>query len=84
MKKNILVLSMLLAFAGILKAQVIEDFEVIKMNLMLGGANDSSMMTVVPNPDPTGINMSPWVVKYVRDKDGVPWGGFWSPLDCTH
>ena len=77
----------LLAFAGFSKAQVVSDFEVIKLNVMLGGGTDSSTMTVVPNPDPTGINTSNWVVKFVRDKDGVPWGGFWSalpvPVDVT-
>jgi hypothetical protein len=65
----------------------VSDFEVIKLNLMLGGAEDLSSMTVVPNPDPTGVNTSAWVVKFVRDKDGVPWGGFWSalpvPVDVT-
>ena len=42
-------------------------------------------MTLVPNPDATGINTSNWVVRYLRDKDGVPWGGFWSPtaVDVT-
>ena len=87
MKKNLLVFIMLLTMVGFLKAQVVSDFEVIKMNLMLGNAEDLSSMTVVPNPDPTGINTSNWVVKFVRDKDGVPWGGFWSsllvPVDVT-
>ncbi len=87
MKKILLMAVLLLAIAGYTKAQVIENFEVIKMNAMLGGTNDLSSMTVVPNPDPSGINTSKWVVKYVRDKDGVPWGGFWSalatPVDVT-
>ena len=59
---------------------VIEDFEHIPLNYMLGGAEDLSSMELVPNPDPTGINLSATVVKFVRDKDGVPWGGFWSAL----
>jgi hypothetical protein len=80
MKRNLLLTLILLAFVGFTKAQVIEDFEVIKMNLMLGGDADQSSMTVVPNPDATGINTSNWVVKFVRDMDGVPWGGFWSSL----
>ncbi len=65
---------------------VIEDYEIIPLNVMLGDpAVDSSKMTLVPNPDATGINTSNWVVKFVRDKDGVPWGGFWSPtaVDVT-
>ena len=78
---------MLLTMVGFSRAQLVSDFEVIKMNLMLGGGTDPSSMTVVPNPDPTGINTSNWVVKFVRDKDGVPWGGFWStlpvPVDVT-
>lgn len=80
MKRSVLIISILLAMVGVLRSQVIEDFEVIKMNLMLGGADDSSSMIVVPNPDPTGINTSNWVVAFYRDKNGVPWGGFWSAL----
>jgi hypothetical protein len=87
MKKTLLAFAIVLAVVSFAKAQVVTDFEVIKMNLMLGGVEDLSSMTVVPNPDPTGINTSSWVVKYVRDKDGVPWGGFWSalplPVDVT-
>jgi hypothetical protein len=87
MKKKLLIFVMLLTIVSFAKAQVVSDFEVIQMNLMLGGGTDLSSMTVVPNPDPTGINTSNWVVKFVRDKDGVPWGGFWSilptPIDVT-
>ncbi len=87
MKKKLLIFVMLLTIVGFSKAQLVSDFEVIQMNLMLGGGTDLSSMTVVPNPDPTGINTSNWVVKFVRDKDGVPWGGFWStlptPVDVT-
>ncbi len=87
MKKKLLIFVMLLTIVGFSKAQVVSNFEVIQMNLMLGGGTDLSSMTVVPNPDPTGINTSNWVVKFVRDKDGVPWGGFWStlptPIDVT-
>ncbi len=87
MKRNLLITIILLAMFGFTQAQVIENFEVIKMNLMTGGTTDLSTMTVVPNPDATGINTSKWVVKFVRDKDGVPWGGFWSalpvPVDVT-
>jgi hypothetical protein len=87
MKKKLTIFIMLLTIVGFSKAQLVSDFEVIQMNLMLGGGTDLSSMTVVPNPDPTGINTSNWVVKFVRDKDGVPWGGFWStlpvPVDVT-
>jgi len=80
MKKNLLIFMILMAMAGFLQAQVIENFEVIKMNVMVGGSDDSSSMVVVPNPDKSGINTSNWVVRFVRDKNGVAWGGFWSPL----
>ena len=80
MKKLLLLIAMLLSMTGMLSAQVVADYECIPMNVMTGGAEDLSSMTVVPNPDPSGINTSSYVVKFVRDKDGVPWGGFWSPL----
>jgi hypothetical protein len=80
MKRRLLTLIILLATAGFMNAQVISDFEVIKMNLMLGGSDDSSTIFVVPNPDPSGINTSKWVAMFNRDKNGVPWGGFWSAL----
>jgi hypothetical protein len=90
MKRNLLIFMILVAMAGFSQAQIVEDFEAIPMNVMLGGgvgAEDLSTMTVVPNPDPSGINTSNYVVKFVRDKDGVPWGGFWSalptPVDVT-
>lgn len=61
---------------------VIEDFEHIPLNVMLGGAEDKSTMEIAPNPDPDpeGANLSAYVIKFVRDKDGIPWGGFWSTL----
>lgn len=80
MKKFTLVFFMILAVAGISKAQVIEDFESIGMNIMTGGAEDLSYFLVVANPDRTDANNSWMVTKFVRDKDGVPWGGFWAPL----
>jgi len=87
MKKNLLIFITLMAMAGFIQEQVIENFEVIKMNLMTNGTNDSSSMVVVPNPDKTGINTSNWVVKFVRSKNGFPFGGFWStlptPVDVT-
>ncbi len=87
MKKFTLVCLMILAMTGVSWAQVIEDFETIGLNPMLGGATDLSTFTVVANPYATGINTSGMVAKFVRDKDGVPWGGFWSalptPVDVT-
>lgn len=65
---------------GSAPVQVIEDYEHIGLNYMVGGADDLSSMEIIPNPDPSGINMSPYVVKYLRDKDGVSYGGFWSAL----
>jgi hypothetical protein len=80
MKKNLLIFIMLLFAAGFSQAQIIADYESIQLNYMLGGATDSSTMTIVANPDPSGINTSSYVCKFKRDKDGVPWGGFWSAL----
>ena len=65
---------------GSAPVQIFENFEPIPLNLLLGGAEDQSNMTVVPNPDMSGANISNTVCKFVRDKDGVPWGGFWSSL----
>ena len=73
---------------GSAPAQVMEDYEIFPLNYM-GNANppDESFMERVPNPDQSGINMSDNVLKFHRDKDGVPWGGFWSalpvPIDVT-
>lgn len=80
MKKFTFVLIMMLTFVGSTMAQTIEDFESLKMNLMAGGAEDLSSFTVIPNPDPAGINTSYAVVKFLRDKDGVAWGGFYATL----
>jgi hypothetical protein len=74
LKRNLLILISLLTIAGFAQSQVVSDFEVIEMNLMLGRFEDQSSMSSVPNPDPIGINSSNWVVKFVRDKDGFPWG----------
>lgn len=80
MKKLVLIVALVFMSAiSYLNAQVIEDFETIPLNMMLGGADDLSTMEVVANPDPNGINTSPMVVKFTRDMNGVPWGGFWSP-----
>lgn len=65
---------------GSAPVQVMEDFETIPLNYLLGGAEDLSSMTKVPNPDISGCNLSSTVIEFLRDKDGVPWGGFWSNL----
>lgn len=85
MKKIYMLLIMLLAFTGFNMAQTIEDFESITMNIFDGGANGS--ISVVPNPDTTGINKSLYVGKMVRGKDGQPWAGWYatipSPIDVS-
>jgi hypothetical protein len=82
---TILILAVLMSTAYV-QAQMIEDFEHIPLNLMLGGDDDNSTMTIVPTPEGTS-NPSSHVVKYHRSMNGVPWGGFWSalpePLDLT-
>jgi len=65
---------------GSAPVQMMEDYETIKINPFLGGATDLSTLSVVPNPDQSGLNPSDYVMEFQRDKDGVPWGGFWSPL----
>ncbi|MDD3743325.1 MAG: T9SS type A sorting domain-containing protein [Lentimicrobiaceae bacterium] len=73
---------------GSAPVQIMEDYEFITMNYM-GNANppDESSFEIVPNPDQSGLNLSETVVKFTRDKDGVPWGGFFSqlpePIDVT-
>jgi len=68
---------------GSAPVQIMENFEFIPLNLMLNGENDQSSMTIVPNPDPTGVNLSDYVVEFKRDMDGFPWDGFWSSLPST-
>lgn len=62
---------------------VVEDFEFIPMNIMLGGEEDNSNFRIIPNPDPGDVNESTHVVRFHRSQFGVPWGGFWSPLPET-
>jgi hypothetical protein len=86
MKKPVLIAAFfVLGMMGYLSAQVIDDFEEspvnLTFNMMLNDPlTDSSMMTVVANPDPSGIDTSSMVVEFLRDKDGVLWDGFWSAL----
>lgn len=87
MRKITFLIALMFVF-GFSMAQTIENFESLQMNLMLGEPEvDLSSLTVIPNPDPSGINTSTNVVKYLRDKEGVPWGGFWAalptPIDIT-
>ena len=67
---------------------VFTDFEHNPLYLMLGDNEDNSSMIDSPNPDISGANLSAQVIKFTRDKDGVPWGGFWStlksPIDVTN
>ncbi len=74
----------LLAMMATLAArpQVIESFDPITMHIMLGGSNDFSYISTLANPVPSGINTSPYTGMLFRDKDGVPWCGFWSPLSA--
>lgn len=60
---------------------VMENYESLKMNVMLGGADDLSKFTKIPNPDKSSYNLSDYVIEFLRDKDGVPWGGFYATLD---
>jgi hypothetical protein len=87
MKKFTILLTMVFIFAGLAKGQMVEDFEHIPLNLMLGEETDNSMMSVVPNPDKGEGNPSDYVVKFERSMNGVPWGGFFSalpePMDFT-
>jgi hypothetical protein len=61
-------------------SQVIENYEgtPMMMNVLNGGATDLSTLTVINNPFKTGINTSNKVCNFLRDKDGIPYGGFWS------
>jgi len=61
--------------------QVLENYEYIPLNIMTGGAEDLSKFTLVPNPDKSGVNLSDYVIKFDRDMDGVPWGGFFSATE---
>lgn len=82
MKKFYMFILALLAFGGFSMAQTIENFEYLKMNLMLGdAATDQSSLTVVANPDSSAVDSSKYVVEFKRDKDGVEWDGFYATLE---
>ncbi len=83
MKRNLLIFIMLLSMAGLSRAQVLADFEIIPMNGM-----DPSTYSAIPNPDVNTVtNPSRWVGKMDRVYNGNPWGGFWCslpvPIDVT-
>lgn len=65
---------------GSAPVQMMENFETIPLNYMLNGADDNSTMTLIANPDKSGVNLSNYVIDFNRDKDGFPWDGFWSEL----
>ncbi|HEY3370208.1 MAG TPA: T9SS type A sorting domain-containing protein [Prolixibacteraceae bacterium] len=66
---------------------LMEDYENITLNPMLAGADDASSFSLLPNPYKTELNSSDYVIEFLRDKNGNPWGGFWSklptPIDVT-
>ena len=70
---------------GSAPVQVMENFEYIPLNIMTSGATDLSNFSIIPNPDKSGVNLSDYVIKFHRAKNGVPWGGFYSgtPIDVT-
>lgn len=84
MKKFYMLLLVFFALSGYTMAQTIENFETLKLNVMLGEpANDLSKMTVVLNPDSSAVDSSKYVVQFVRDKDGVEHTGFYATLDSA-
>ncbi|MDY0344812.1 MAG: T9SS type A sorting domain-containing protein [Lentimicrobium sp.] len=78
MRKFTFLIALMFTF-GFSMAQTIEDFESLTMNIFSQGTNGS--LSVVPNPDPTGVNTSAYVVKMVRGFDGDPWAGWYATLD---
>ncbi|MBC8004760.1 MAG: T9SS type A sorting domain-containing protein [Verrucomicrobia bacterium] len=84
MKNFYMLLLVFFTMAGFTMAQTIENFETLKLNVMLGEpANDLSKMTVVLNPDSSAVDSSKYVVEFVRDKDGVVHTGFYATLDSA-
>ena len=61
-------------------SQIIENYEgtPMTMNVLNGGSEDLSALTVINNPFKTGINTSNKVCNLLRDKDGIPGTGFWA------
>ncbi|HSN49042.1 MAG TPA: hypothetical protein VLR29_09790, partial [Flavobacterium sp.] len=82
MKKSItvIILYFLMINGQIAYSQVIENYEGTPMtiNVLIGGPDDLSTLSVINNPFKTGINTSNRVGYLLRDKDGIPGTGFWS------
>ena len=78
--KNFLVLCTFL-FAVSLYGQSTIDFETVgqdyKWNIFSNGTGDSTALSVVDNPNTTGINTSAKCLKYVVMASGDPWSGFY-------
>ena len=77
--KNFLVLCTFL-FAVSLYGQSTIDFETVgqdyKWTIFSNGTGDSTNLSVVANPNTTGINTSAKCLKYVVTATGDPWSGF--------
>ena len=66
---------------GSAPVKALEDYETITLSPMEFGTTGS--LTLVPNPDKTGVNTSSYVEKFVRPgvtNGGQPWSGFSSIL----
>ena len=80
-KKFLIIIFYFLTIDGqIVHSQIIENYEgtPMAMNLLKGGIEDLSAITVINNPFKTGINTSNKVCNLFRDKDGIPDTGFWT------
>jgi hypothetical protein len=79
-KKSItaIILYFLMINGQIAYSQIIENYEgtPMTMNVLNGGSEDLSTLTVINNPFKTGINTSNKVCNLLRDKDGIPGTGF--------
>jgi hypothetical protein len=77
---TVIILYFSLMIGQVAYSQVIENYEgtSITMNILIGGSEDFSTLTVINNPFKTGINTSNKVCNLLRDKDGIPGAGFWS------
>ncbi|MDD5508688.1 MAG: T9SS type A sorting domain-containing protein [Bacteroidales bacterium] len=93
MKKILLFIIMFLGAVMYVHSQTFADFEdgtagPLTLHVMGCGAWDdeglhpvSETFMVIDNPDPSGINTSGKVMKFIRrgtDDGGMPWGGFWA------
>ncbi|MCK9210481.1 MAG: T9SS type A sorting domain-containing protein [Ignavibacteriaceae bacterium] len=78
--KNFLVLSLFL-FSVSVFGQATINFETVGQdyvwNIFSNGPTDSTALSVVDNPNTTGINTSAKCLKYIVKAAGDPWSGFW-------